>query len=234
MEDGRLERAPHPLENPSIPFTEIEHLYRTMPDRAFRQEILAEFLEDGGGVFRRVREAATAPRQERAADGHAYVIGCDWGRSHDYTVYAVVDASTKSLVSIERSTNLEYALQRGRLVALCERFAPGVVLAESNAMGQPIIEALSRDRVPVRPFVTTNASKAAIIDGLALAFERGDIQILDEPWLIAELEAYEQERLPSGLLRSSAPAGMHDDGVMALAMAWSVLGRANSAVGAFG
>jgi hypothetical protein len=34
------------------------------------------------------------------------------------------------------------------------------------------------------------------------------------------LQAYEMERLPSGMLRYSAPHGMHDDTVMALAIAW--------------
>jgi len=34
------------------------------------------------------------------------------------------------------------------------------------------------------------------------------------------LQAYEAERLPSGMLRYSAPEGYHDDCVMALALAW--------------
>jgi hypothetical protein len=37
---------------------------------------------------------------------------------------------------------------------------------------------------------------------------------------VGELEAYEAERLPSGLLRYGAPEGMHDDCVMSLALAW--------------
>ena len=71
-------------------------------------------------------------------------------------------------------------------------------------------------------FMTTNASKAHIIDGLALSFEQGEIQILPDPVLLGELQAFTMERLPSGMLRYSAPAGMHDDGVMSLAMGWSV------------
>jgi len=38
--------------------------------------------------------------------------------------------------------------------------------------------------------------------------------------LINELQSYEAERLPSGMTRYSAPAGLHDDTVMALALAW--------------
>jgi len=38
--------------------------------------------------------------------------------------------------------------------------------------------------------------------------------------LVSELQAYTMERLPSGRFRYSAPAGMHDDTVIALALAW--------------
>jgi len=55
---------------------------------------------------------------------------------------------------------------------------------------------------------------------LAHLVERGEIEILNDPILISELQAYEMERLPSGLLRYSAPSGMHDDCVMSLALAW--------------
>ncbi len=59
------------------------------------------------------------------------------------------------------------------------------------------------------------------IDALVLAFERGEIGILSDPVLIGELQAYEMERLPSGMLRYNAPEGMHDDCVMALALAYT-------------
>jgi hypothetical protein len=62
-----------------------------------------------------------------------------------------------------------------------------------------------------------------VIESLALAFERGDIRIPNDPVLIGELVAYQAERLASGLLRYGAPSGQHDDTVMALAMAWSAV-----------
>lgn len=210
-----------------------------VPERTYRQEWLAEFVEDGA-VFRYVREASMDGdgkpilALDGPIEGHTYVIGCDWGKVEDYTVFAIVDATEKRLVFIDRSNKVDYVVQRGRLAALCERWKPGAVVAESNSMGTPIIEALSRDRIPVRPFVTTNATKAAIIDALALAFERRDIRILSNPILIGELQAYEATKTPLGLPKYGAPEGMHDDMVMALALAWSGLGRANSAVGAFG
>ncbi|MGK3947049.1 hypothetical protein ABK046_52855, partial [Streptomyces caeruleatus] len=55
---------------------------------------------------------------------------------------------------------------------------------------------------------------------LELAFERGDIQLLDDENQINELMAYQSEKLPSGLVRYGSPDGLHDDTVMALAIAW--------------
>jgi hypothetical protein len=222
-------------DNPSPRIQKAAALARErVSDRTYRQEWLAEFVEDGGGVFRGVRAAATVAPGGAPLEGHTYVIGADWGKSNDYTAFAVVDATVRQVVHLDRSNQVDYALQRGRLRALCDRWRAAVVVAEVNAMGQPIVEALSRERIPVRPFVTTNASKAIIIDALALALERGEIALLDDPVLVGELEAFEVDRTPSGLTRYGAPAGAHDDCVMALALAWSAVGRTSSAAGAFG
>ncbi len=220
--------------NPHIHPDEIEAMRQELTERRFAQEILAQFLDDAGGVFRGVLACATLERTPDHDPSHTYVIGCDWGKSNDYTVFSVVDVTARTLVAMDRSNRVDYTVQRGRLQGLCDVWKPASVIAESNSMGQPIIEALARSGLPVRPFTTTNASKSVIIEALALAFERKDITILNHPVLTAELQAYEAQKLPSGLTRYSAPEGMHDDCVMALAMAWGSLGRSNSAVGAFG
>jgi hypothetical protein len=95
-----------------------------------------------------------------------------------------------------------------------------MILAESNSIGEPIIEQLRRDGLPVRGFTTTSASKALIIEALALAFEKESIRIIDDPVLVGELQAYESVRLPGGMTRYGAPEGMHDDCVMAVAIGW--------------
>ena len=206
--------------NPYIRPAEIEAARRDLPERIFRQEYLAEFIDDAGGVFRRVIEAATAEARDHAEDGHEYVFGVDWARENDFTAFAVVDVTTRALVHLERMNQVEYTHQTMRLKALAERFSPRVIVAEANAMGAPLIEALQRDGLPVQPFTTTAATKQRAIDALALAFERGDIRILRDEVLIAELQAFEMKRLPSGHIRYAAPEGMHDDTVMALALAW--------------
>jgi len=207
-------------QNPFIAPSEIAAQKERLPERVYQQEWEAKFLEDAGGVFRRVAESATAVPQNEAMYGHQYIIGVDWGRQNDFTVLSVIDIQTQELVYLDRFNQIEYVIQSGRLKALCDRFKPDTIIAEENSIGAPIIEQLRRMGLPVRGFMTTNASKAAIIDGLALAFEQGSIKILNDVVLVNELQAYEMERLPSGTLRYGAPQGQHDDCVIALALAW--------------
>lgn len=189
-----------------------------LSERAYRQEWLAQFLDDGGEVFRRVRDAVYG-RMEGAHLGGQYVVGVDIGRTNDYTVFCVLDVVTRRVVEMERFTGIELTQQLGRLTALAERIRPQSILIESN-FSQKFVEDAVRANLPVVPFHTSNASKQILVDGLAGAFERGSIGLPDEPILIAELESFGMERLPSGLIRYTAPSGLHDDTVIALALAW--------------
>jgi len=206
--------------NPYISAQEVEAARGDEPERDFAQEYLAAFLTDGAGVFRRVREAATARRQDAAVATHRYVFGVDWGQLHDFTVVSVVDVTTRSQVHLDRFNRIDWYLQVGRIRVLAEKFRPALVIAERNSVGSPQLEAMQRLNLPVWGWDASNATKHEAMSALALAFERGDISILDDPVQIGELLAYDAERLPSGVLRYGAPEGMHDDCVVSLALAW--------------
>ncbi len=212
--------------NPLIPPEELAAMRRQLPERVAQQELDAAFIDDAGGVFRRVMDAATAAAQDEAQAGHDYVIGCDWGQSNDFTVYAVIDLTERALVHLDRFNQIDYELQKGRLMGLVRRFRPVQVIAESNSMGKPIIDSLVSQGAPVVPFVTTNATKAAAIQALQLGFETGDIRIVADPVLIGELQAYEMDRTATGLPKYGAPEGLHDDAVMALAIGWQSMAHA--------
>ena len=59
-----------------------------------------------------------------------------------------------------------------------------------------------------------------MIEDLALLFEQKNISILNQEWLIDELEAftYIYDAKTRGV-KYSAPQGIHDDGVISLALA---------------
>lgn len=206
--------------NPYILQSEIESAKGDLTDLAFAQEYLAQFVTWTGAVFRRIMDAVYQPG---GTSGPSAIIGVDWGRVSDYTVFTVLSADGK-LLEIDRFRGIEYSLQRSRLKALWERHGRRAwIMAELNSMGQPVVEQLQLDGLPVVGFTTTGPSKSAIIEGLTLAFERGTIKIPDDPVLIGELQAFEAKQLPSGYTRYSAPEGQHDDTVMSLAFAWAGL-----------
>jgi hypothetical protein len=206
--------------NPNLAPAEIEAARQDLSDLAFSQEYMGMFVTWAGAVFRKIQDAVTL-----SPTGKAAIIGVDWGRTSDYTALLVLSDSG-CVLEIDRFRGIEYSLQRARLKALWERHGKPTIIAERNAMGQPVIEQLAADGLPVRPFLTTNESKSQAVEGLALAFERGKIQIPGDAALLGELAGFEAQPLPSGLMRYSAPAGAHDDIVMALAIAWQGLGKA--------
>ncbi len=189
--------------NPHIPPEEIEAARADLPLRVFEQEYLAAFTDDSGGVFRNVTERAKVVPQSEPTPGHRIIFGVDWARVDDFSCVAILDATTRQLIALDRFNGVGWALQRGRIVALAERFRPTAIWAEANSIGGPNIEALQAEGLPIYPFRTTNASKDDAINNLALALERDrdPLTIIPDPVLLHELQSYTVERLPSGRFR---------------------------------
>jgi hypothetical protein len=93
------------------------------------------------------------------------------------------------------------------------------MVIEDNSIGQPVIDHLRGRGMRVTGFHTSSASKMPLIQALQSAFEHSNIRIINDPVQINELQAYESKRTAAGF-SYSAPEGMHDDTVMALALAW--------------
>lgn len=227
--EGHLVPDPHPYENPFMPFSEIQNLYDTLQWRQFRQEILSHWVEDEGAVFRNLDkviilepvETLPYPRTIVPKAGH-YVMGIDWGREKDYTVVSIIDVRTGQCVGYDRFRRLDYSIQRDRIVTLLHTWRPKTVVVELNAMGRPNFEELIRavDGINFVGFTTTARSKANIIQALALAFEKGDLTVIKTEVTINELRSFQVIERASGLSDYTAPEGMHDDFVMALALGW--------------
>lgn len=204
--------------NPLMDADELRQIEDTATRQTWEQEYLAEFLADAGGVFRGVKNVAKNTAKA-PYEGH-FVVGVDWGKSNDFTAISVMDEDTGEEVYLDRFNMISWELQRGRLVAICDQWKPRLVLAEANSIGEVNIEALKSEGLPVQGFMTTSASKAPLIDGLALAIERERIRLIDDQHASAELMAYTMERMAGGGWRYGAPQGAHDDTVIARALAW--------------
>jgi hypothetical protein len=217
--------------SPYIAPEEIEAARHQLPERVFHQEYLAEFLQlDGAGVFRGVH--AVSRLEPRGPErGHVYVLGIDWAAGGgDYTVFSVIDATLAQQVFVDRMSTLDFETQLRRLQRVAQVYHPQSVIAEANSMGMPLVQRLQSGyqlvdgtRVPALPVIAwtaTNATKAQVVQDLAIAIEDGAITLLDDPLQMGELLAYEVQRLPSGMLRYAAPSNQHDDLVTALMLAW--------------
>ena len=220
--DKGLVREPHPYENPDIPFDEIEKLFQSMPTKIFEQEILGQFVDLSGGVFRRVQEAATLQPRE-PENGRQYVAGVDVAASVDFTVVSVFDVEAREQVYMDRFNRVDYPVLIDRLESVYKRYGMTSMVVEANSVGRPVIDELVSRGLAIVPFTTTSATKQAIIQSLQAAFENGAIRVLDDSVLVGELLSFESKRNASGSFSYSAPDGMHDDTVMSLAFAWNAI-----------
>lgn len=204
--------------NPFIQASEIAAAEQDMPERVFQQEYLATFLDDGGAVFRNVERVCYLTPQSRleSYSGEGCFFGVDWGKDKDFTCISVMGRDGRQ-IWLERFNQIGWEMQRGRLTALYERFRPKMILAEENSMGSVNIEALQNEGLPMRGFITTSKSKAPLIDQLALAMEKGEVQLLNDPVLKHELMSYGVSKTAQGW-RYGAPSGGHDDTVIATAL----------------
>jgi hypothetical protein len=220
--------------NPFIRESEVESARLELPELTFAQEYLAEFLSSEGAVFRNIAANLTGdPNATPSAHtSHVLVAGVDWAQVRDFTAISVVCATCACEVALDRFNQIDWAFQRARLTHLVKHWHVRHVVAEWNSIGGPNIEALQADGLPVVPFVTTATSKPQLIQSLALAFERMECAWLPDAVARGELEAFEAKVSgATGRVSYSAPEGLHDDTVIARALAWRAALEGRPAIG---
>jgi hypothetical protein len=99
----------------------------------------------------------------------------------------------------------------------------------ARELGEPVFDELKREYPNVQGYKFTYATKKALIENLSLKLDNGEIWFPGNPEtkefrcdlrvLQSELESYTYDLSPSGLIRCNAPEGLHDDCVVALALA---------------
>lgn len=202
--------------NPFFPIEEWEEAKRTLPSDVFRQEYMAEFLEDSAGVFRGLERCLTESVSKPTGQ---VVIGIDLAKHGDYTVLVAMDAMTGACVGMDRFNLIDWPLQKKRIKEFVKEWG-GVAWMEVNSVGDAIFDDLKGELDNLRPWVTNNASKARAIQQLSVDIEQGRVS-WPRAWqvLTDELKRYEYAISPRGVMTYSAPSGYHDDCVMAFAIA---------------
>ena len=224
-QEGASWRAPS-TDNPLPSIREAaERARHIVSERTYRQEWLAEFVDEAGGVFRGVRACVRAVEPRGP-----FALGVDIGRDEDYTAVAVFDISQSAVLKVARWRHEDYTRTVQRIAQIAREYQTVEVVVEQNAAGAPVVDYLATQNIPVLGVITTASTKRAIIERLAWAIERGEIALPDDDYVLTELEQFSQQRRKDGTYEYSAPAGMHDDCVMAIAWVYSRAAGRSSAI----
>lgn len=190
---------------------EIHDAERVLPREVFRELYLAEPSDDGGNPFG--IEAIRAMRIDARSTLPAVAYGLDLAKSQDWSVLYGLDANGRECVFDRwqgpwRATIARVKQTVGRVPCL----------VDSTGVGDPVLEELQAGGGQnFTGYKFSQPSKQQLMEGLAVALQKQEIGVASAV-TIAELEAFEYEYTRTGV-RYSAPSGVHDDCVMALALA---------------
>jgi hypothetical protein len=202
--------------NPYFPKEEWEEARRTLPEDVFRQEYLAEFLEDSAGVFRNVDDCLTSDIRPQTSE---IVIGCDLAKHTDHTVLIAMDRKSGHCLEMDRFNHLDWPIQKERIVSFYRKYN-GLLVLDATGIGDPVYDDLRHVIPRIQPVKLTNVSKAQLIQRLVVAVEQRQIG-WPAAWTVLtdEMKRYEYQITSSGNITYNAPGGYHDDCVIALALA---------------
>lgn len=193
-----------------LPPQEIEQARRHLPEHIFRELYLAEPSDDGANPFGLAHIAACVTRD--LAPTEPVVWGWDLARAQDYTVGIALDRDG----TVCRFHRFQKPWEETLATILTETGATAAVV-DATGVGDPIVERLQRQGAWVLPYRFTRRTRQQLLENLAVAIQRHELRFPDGP-IRAELEAFEYVTDAHGV-RYAAPAGVHDDCVMALGLA---------------
>lgn len=206
-------------DTPYISTEEIDEAKRTLPEKVFQQEYLAQFIDGGGEVFQDIEKnqwTGTWPKPTGKVFG-----ALDVARAEDYSVATFIDQGG-TVIDIYRENKTDWNTIINNVVERTKKWN-ATLMVEENGVGSPIFESIKRQWQDTHPFITTSRSKQEIIEGLILDFNNREVMIPNPqtfPALSHELEIFTYDYNPkTRSIRYGHPSGMHDDTVMSLAIA---------------
>lgn len=202
-------RAPT-RDNPFIPASEIEAARNDLPPGVFAQEFEGVPADDAANPFGATGINACL---SQLSELPPVVWGWDFARAQDWTVGIALD-KTGAVCRLERWQHTPWGETKQRVVAVTR---PTLAVGDSTGIGDAIVEDIQRERVSMEGYGFTPKSKQQLMERLAGAIQAQEIRFPDGP-IRAELDTFEYEYTAHGV-RYTAPDGLHDDCVMALALA---------------
>ena len=209
-----------------LPPEKLEEYRRVLPKNQFKTEYLGEWLDNEGVVFDNFKNCI---KSNEINTYEQLFVGIDWasGVEADETVISILNSKGEQLY-LDGFNNINTTQTIDRLMDVIKPHLHQIVsiTPETNSIGKPFTDLLI-ERLPqsqqhkVQGFTTTNTSKGELVSDLQVAFQQGNITILDEEKQLRQLSVYSAEYNPKTKnVTYNAPRGLHDDRVMALMLSY--------------
>lgn len=202
-----------------IPPEELEKAKAETPERLYLQEFECEFSDNASSVFRGI-SGCMFGTVENYIPGRSYVTGVDLAKTQDWTVIMTICRETKHVVSFQRFNQVDWNLQKERIITECIKYRSQLCI-DATGVGDPIVDDLRRAGLNIPEggaYKFTSDSKKSLIERLIISIEQRLITFPKIEELMNELSAFSYEITPNRNIRYTAPDGIHDDCVIALAL----------------
>lgn len=205
--------------------TKLDFYRSILPSSQFKTEYLGEFLDTDSVVFGNFKcNIAKEVREIKPTD--KLYVGIDWGtgNGNDSTAISILNGDKQQVLRVSFNT-LAGMKQIDRIMQLLKPHLSQIeaIVVEKNSIGGVFSSMLSAKLNAARwygnyvEFVTTNSSKARLIQQLQVDLQNKGIELMDDNIQTNELSFYEVKVNPStNCVSYNAPSGMHDDTVIGL------------------
>ena len=181
-----------------------------LTDIEFRQQYLAEWVEQDGQVFKNLDAVFDAPWGYAHA-GQYNAMGLDIGKMHDFTVAYVGDLKTSKFLARDRFVGLDYSVAVPRIAKLYRAYGCSAIVMDTTGGGIPVRDFLVKEGCHVIDYTYTAKSKEELILTFAREVERGLVHLpKDDKELRREMELFEAT-VTGTRVSYNAPKGYFDD-----------------------
>lgn len=205
----------------------LEMYRKSMAPLVFASEYLGNFIEAMSAVFGDVEKLCGTTLHS----SNQRTMGVDWSNgamdksgNPDETAVVVMNEHNE-MEFLDSFSDKEVTETIDYIITKIRQYDVKKVVVETNSMGATYVNLLKKKisatglRCQVIEFFTTNDSKRDIIENLQVQCVNGTIQLIRDNKLLLEMVSYQAEKTPTGKVTYNGSPGVHDDLVIATALA---------------
>lgn len=205
---------------------QLNQIRSKTPAAIFANEYEAEFSEGSKGIFDLTRAKILPLGKEKnltlTTDQNGVVAAVDWGMAQDYTVLVVLNTN-KEVIFLKRWRQSMWHLVIDEICSTLRKLGNPLCYCETNGIGNMPTQELRRKYGNAREWVTTADSKSECILRLAEDLISPEpnrrISLPNVPYVLEEFENFGFEYIGGKMRFKNMNADVHDDTVMAIAIA---------------